>query len=102
MRKCVLILAAAGILAGAIPPALARPAETCGLHRAEVVETSDPQGRDRLRVLAPSANADPLWAERVYPKKPLRAAAASPGDLIFILFEACDPARPVMIGFARS
>jgi hypothetical protein len=42
-----------------------------------------------------------IWAERLYTKKPLRASAAAIGDQVYVLFEDCDRARPVVIGFAR-
>lgn len=73
----------------------------CGLHRAFVAETRAPQARDRLEVSVPAAGIARFLAERTYAKKPFRSGAASVGDQVFVQFEACDPARPVILGFAR-
>ncbi len=76
--------------------------ELCGLYRAVVVETRDPAGLDRLLVAAPAITAGPAWAERVYMKKPFRAAQASAGDAVYLQFEGCSPTSPVIVGFARQ
>lgn len=81
--------------------AIAQEPAVCGVHRGAVVSGSDPAGRDRVKVQIPALGSQPLWAERVYAKNPLRAPPVSVGDPVFLLFEGCDPARPVMIGFAR-
>ena len=73
----------------------------CGLQRAAVVKVKDPEGRDRLLISAPALSLPAVWAERVYPKKPLRGPPAAIGDQVYVLFEGCDPARPVVVGFAR-
>ena len=80
---------------------LAQEPAACGLQRGSIVTAADPEGRDRLHVLIPALGPQPVWAERVYAKKPLTPAPANAGDLVFVLFEGCDPGRPVVIGFAR-
>lgn len=101
MKTTAFALTATGLAFGGAPAALAEPSAACAVHRASVTLAVDPKGRDRLQVLAPNVSAEPLWAERIYAKKQLRAATASAGDQIFLMFEGCDLARPVMIGFAR-
>lgn len=74
----------------------------CGLQQAEVVKVQDPMGRDRLSVSLPAIGVQSIWAERLYAKKPLKAPAAAVGDRAFVLFEGCDPARPVFVALALS
>jgi hypothetical protein len=92
---------AALVLSAASSPALAQSETLCGLHRGFVTDTRDPDGRGRLQLSIPSAGSDRPWAERLYPRKPFRVATASIGDQVFVQFEACNPTRPLVIGFAR-
>lgn len=101
MFRHVIGAIAAAIVGLGADGALAQSEMPCGLHRGFVADTRDPEGRDRLQVAIPSIGEARLWAERLYAKKPLRAPAAAVGDPLFIQFEGCDPARPIVVGFAR-
>jgi hypothetical protein len=92
---------AAGLAMVMLSGARAQTDTDCGLHRAFVEETRGPENRDRLGLSIPAAGITRIWAERVYAKKPFRAAAVGVRDQVFVQFEACDPARPVVIGIAR-
>jgi hypothetical protein len=94
-------LAIIGLCLGAAPAALAQTQLLCGLLKGAVVDGRDPDGRERLLVSIPSLGSAPVWAERVFHRKPLRAPAASAGDVVYVLFETCDPARPVVLGFGH-
>jgi hypothetical protein len=72
----------------------------CGAHRAEIAGTADPEGRGRVSILAPALGVTtPVWAERALPAKGATPRRALAGDGVWIVFEACEAARPVMIGF---
>lgn len=72
----------------------------CGVHRAKIAGTADPEGRGRVSIVAPALGvAAPLWAERTLPAKGATPRRAVAGDEVWIMFEACEAARPVMIGF---
>lgn len=102
MTKIIPAFAALAWIAVLAPAgAQGQTSELCGLYRAVVVETRDPAGLDRLLVTIPAISAGPAWAERVYTKKPMRAAKASAGDAVYLQFEGCSPASPVIVGFAR-
>ncbi len=89
------------IIDGGASAAHGQEPPNCGLQRAEVVTVQDPMGRDRLFISLPAIGPQSIWAERLYAKKPLKAPAAAVGDVVFVLFEGCDPARPVVVSFAR-
>jgi hypothetical protein len=65
-------LAIIGLCLGAAPAALAQTPPLCGLQKGAVVDGRDPDGRDRLLVSIPSLGSAPVWAERVFHRKPLR------------------------------
>lgn len=66
-----------------------------GLYRATVVDTTDPQGSNRLKVSVPSLTGAPLaWAPT------LRDLGARPqvGEEVLVGFEAGDLATPYVVG----
>ena len=66
-----------------------------GLYRARVVDASDPQGSNRLKVSVPSLTGAPLaWAPT------LRDIGARPeiGDEVLVGFEAGEMATPYVVG----
>lgn len=66
-----------------------------GLYRATVVDATDPQGSNRLRVSVPSLTGAPLaWAPT------LRDVGARPqvGEEVLVGFEAGDMATPYVVG----
>jgi hypothetical protein len=68
-----------------------------GIYRAVVLDNADPLQRRRLIVRAPSVSPDPLgWA---LPALTVTKGAGlpSPGDPVWVLFEAGDPALPVWL-----
>lgn len=68
-----------------------------GVYRAVVVDNGDPLQRRRLIVRAPSVSPDPLgWALPALTLT-LGAGLPAPGDPVWVLFEAGDPALPVWL-----
>jgi hypothetical protein len=68
-----------------------------GIYRAVVLDNVDPQQRRRLLVRAPSVSPDPLgWA---LPALTVAKGAGlpSPGEPVWVLFEAGDPELPVWL-----
>jgi hypothetical protein len=68
-----------------------------GIYRAVVVDNVDPLQRRRLIVRAPSVSPDPLgWA---LPALSVTKGAGlpAPGEPVWVLFEAGDPALPVWL-----
>ena len=66
-----------------------------GLYRGKVVDASDPQGSNRLRVSVPSLTAAPLaWAST------LRDIGARPrvGEEVLVGFEAGELSTPYVVG----
>ena len=73
------------------------PGRFYGVYRAVVIDNVDPQQQRRLIVRAPSVSPDALgWA---LPALTLAKAAVlpAPGDPVWVLFEAGDPALPVWL-----
>jgi hypothetical protein len=67
-----------------------------GIHRAVVVDASDPLGRGRLRVEIP--NDSTAWALPAIPPDEGTMPTPGPGDGVWVLFEDGDPAYPVWLG----
>lgn len=68
-----------------------------GIYRAVVIDNVDPQQQRRLLVLAPNVSPDPLgWA---LPALTVTQGAGlpAPGEPVWVLFEAGDPALPVWL-----
>jgi len=101
MRVFHIAIAGSAALAALSTPGRAEPQMSfCGAHRAEIAGTVDPEGRGRVSILAPALGLTaPLWAERALPAKGATPRRAVAGDGVWIMFEACEAARPVMIGF---
>ena len=68
-----------------------------GLYRATVVDDVDPSNLRRLRIQIPEIHGTAaVWAEPCVPAR----SGAQPGRgwVVWVLFEAGDPERPVWIG----
>jgi uncharacterized protein involved in type VI secretion and phage assembly len=69
-----------------------------GLMRATVVDTADPDGRQRLRISIPEFGPQPLatWALACLPASALTVPHV--GDTVWVAFEKGDPDAPVWLG----
>lgn len=68
-----------------------------GLYRALVVDTDDPQGRQRLRISIPSiVGFGELWALPC--RSPGSRALPKVGASVWVAFEAGDVRSPVWLG----
>jgi hypothetical protein len=73
------------------------PGRFYGIYRGVVIDNVDPQQQRRLLVRAPSVSPDPLaWA---LPALTVTkdAGLPAPGEPVWVLFEAGDPALPVWL-----
>jgi hypothetical protein len=69
-----------------------------GMYRAVVIENVDPQQSRRLLVQAPSVSPDPLgWALPALTVTKGSGLLPSPGEAVWVLFEAGDPELPVWL-----
>jgi len=71
---------------------------TCGVHAAVVVDDSDPEQQQRLRVEVPEVTGDQaVWAAACVPAS---GSAAGPaiGEGVWVAYESADPSRPVWLG----
>jgi len=74
---------------------------TCpGLYRGTCLDNMDPMARGRVRVRVPEAlgDRDSAWA---LPCRALGAPGGAPpavGSAVWVMFEAGDPNRPVVLG----
>ncbi len=68
-----------------------------GLHRAIVLDDADPQRERRLRISVPALDDVPAaWAAACMPAGQENVPAI--GDIVWVMFEAGDPGRPVWLG----
>jgi hypothetical protein len=73
------------------------PGRFYGVYRGVVIDNVDPQGQRRLVVRAPGVSPDPLgWALPALTATK-EAGLPAPGDPVWVLFEAGDPALPVWL-----
>lgn len=71
---------------------------TFGLYRATVVSTADPMGARRMQVSMPGVlGPGAAWASLC---APFAGPAGAPpvGSTVWVMFEAGDPRRPVVMG----
>jgi hypothetical protein len=68
------------------------------LVRARIVDTSDPAGRGRVRIIVPEMTGEALlWAEILRPGGGARPAYKRK-DAVLVAFEGGDPNRPIVLG----
>ena len=69
-----------------------------GLHRATVVDATDPQQHGRVQVTVPAVSSAPTWAPT------LRDVGGLPGvgDEVLVGFESGDAARPYVLGVVAT
>lgn len=69
----------------------------CGIHRAVVIDATDPTGKGRLLVQIPAvAGAESLWALPCFPVASAQLPMA--GQTVWVLFEEADGQQPVWMG----
>jgi hypothetical protein len=73
------------------------PGRFYGVYRAVVVDNVDPQQQRRLLLRAPRVSPDPLGWALPAPTATKEAGLPAPGDPVWVLFEAGDPALPVWL-----
>jgi len=76
--------------------AYAKVPEACGTYQGKVIDIHDPEHRGRASVMVPMLMNHEMWS---MPSVPFgHVTLPSVGDSIWIVFEACDPTRPIWIG----
>jgi hypothetical protein len=75
----------------------------CGIYRATVADSNDPQGRGRLKVQVPAVfgEHETAWALPCVPHPSYRDLP-EPGAAVWVEFEGGDPSRPVWVGCLRD
>ncbi len=99
------MFAIAGAIVVAMSPAAAADPQLtfCGVHQAKVAGGEDPEGRGRISIIAPvTGDGMAIWAERMRAARNRAPGPAKAGDAVWIMFEGCDPERPVVLGFAAG
>jgi hypothetical protein len=68
-----------------------------GLYRAVVLDNADPQRAQRLRISVPALDdVSASWASACVPAG--LAGVPAIGDIVWVMFEAGNPERPVWLG----
>jgi hypothetical protein len=68
------------------------------LVRAQIVDTSDPAGRGRVKIVVPEMTGEvSIWAETLRPGGGARPAYKRK-DVVIVAFEGGDPHRPIVLG----
>jgi hypothetical protein len=65
----------------------------CGVHRGTVVTDTDPLEQGRVQVLVPEVSTEAVWAQVSQPAGPIEE-----GTPVWVVYEAGQPGRPVVIG----
>ena len=74
------------------------PRRVDGIHQGVVLDNTDPMMQRRLLVRVPDVSGDDsLWAMACVPV-PATPGVPAIGDVVWLAFEAGDPARPVWLG----
>ncbi|TMJ18592.1 MAG: hypothetical protein E6G92_01740 [Alphaproteobacteria bacterium] len=68
------------------------------LVRAQIVDTNDPAGRGRVKIVVPEMTGEAsLWAETLRAGGS-KAPAYKLKDVVMVAFEGGDPNRPIVLG----